>query len=172
MHSQGPQSLKFFWLRYEVIDIQKMLADYPELDYFVFPYYFPETDDRSRAFQLISYAYNRDESGDQYYGAGQVLPVFRNNALEVSGPLILSNNIISRAQMEAAIAPSDIGTQPDYLVLIPNVNTANYVYYTLRRHLRIPNAPDPQVPLPGGGIDLETNPSPPATMAPPPPSNG
>ena len=119
------------------------------VDYFVFPYYFPETDDRSRAFQLISYAYNRDDAGDQYYGEGQVLPVFRNNALEISGPLILSNNIISKAQMEAAIAPSDIGTQPDYLVLIPNVNTANYVYYTLSRHLRIPNDPDPQVPLHG-----------------------
>jgi len=67
-----------------------------------------------------------------------------------------------------AIAPAN-GVTPDYLVLIPDVSESNFVYYKFRRHLRVPNAPDPQVPVPGGTVPVETNPSPPATMVSPAP---
>ncbi|HEY0612861.1 MAG TPA: hypothetical protein VGD35_24455 [Chitinophaga sp.] len=170
MHSKRPQSLKFYWLQYEVADIVNMMVTNPDLDYFVFPFYIPGDEEESgNGIQLIAYGYNREDSGDTYSSNRDILAVYKHNSLEVGGPLIMSNNIVSKAQMEAAIAPSSDGVTPDYLVLIPDVSETNFVYYKFRRHLRKPNAPDPQVPVPNGTVPVETNPSPPATMAPPAP---
>jgi hypothetical protein len=169
MHSKRPQSLKFYWLQYEVADILNMMATNPDLDYFVFPFYVPGDEEESNnGIQLMAYGYNREDSGDSYSSNRDILAVYKHNALEVSGPLIMSNNIVSKQQMIDAIAPAN-GITPDYLVLIPDVSETNFVYYKFRRHLRVPNAPDPQVPVPGGTVPVETNPSPPATMVPPAP---
>lgn len=169
MHSKCPQSLKLYWLQYEVADIVNMMTTNPDLDYFVFPFYIPGDEEGSgNGFQLIAYGYNREDSGDSYSSNRDILPVYKNNALQVSGPIIMSNNIVSKQQMLDAIAPAN-GVTPDYLVLIPDVSESNFVYYKFRRHLRVPNAPDPQVPVPGGTVPVETNPSPPATMVSPAP---
>lgn len=166
MHSKRPQSLKFYWLQYEVADIQNMMTTNPDLDYFVFPFYISGDEEESgKGIQLMAYGYNREDSGDTYSTNRDILPIYKNNSLEVGGPLIMSNNIVSKVQMLQAIAPSSDGITPDYLVLIPDVSESNFVYYKFRRHLRVPNAPDPQVPLPGGTPLVESNPSPPATMA-------
>jgi hypothetical protein len=161
MHSHRPPSLKFAWLQYEVIDIQTMLAKYPSLEYFVFPYYLPETaaEDKTGALQLLSYAY----TGNAYAAEVFTLPVYKDNALKLSGPVIMSNNTVSKANILKAIAPDDHGVTPDYLVMIPEISAGNYISYRFRRHVRIPNAPDPVLEMPGNDEPIETNPSPPAT---------
>lgn len=170
MHSQHPKYLRFYWLQYEVADIVAMMATNPDLDYFVFPFYVPGDEEISGdGIQLMAYGYNREDSGDTYSSNRDILAVYKNNVLQVSGPLIMSNNIVSKAQMQQAIAPSPDGITPDYLVLIPDVSENDFVYYKFRRHLRKPNAPDPQVEIPAGTVPVESNPSPPATMAPPAP---
>lgn len=149
--------MKFAWLQYEVLDIQTMLTKYPGLKYFVFPYYLPESDSRE-ALQIMSYI----DLGGSYAPEVQVLPVYKDNALKASGPIIMSNNVVSRDNMVKAIADLD-GVTPDYLVMIPGVSASNYISYTFRRHVRVPNAPDPVLEMPGGDDPIETNPSPPAT---------
>lgn len=146
------------------------MSKYADLDYFVFPFYVAgDEEGGGEGFQLMAYGYNHDPAGDTYSTQRDILPVYKNNALELTGPLIMSNNIVSKLEMEQAIAPSPDGVEPDYLVLIPDVTESDFVYYRFRRHLRVPNATDPQVDVPTGTVPVTSNPSPPATMAPPAP---
>ncbi|MBB6108999.1 hypothetical protein SAMN05421821_103236 [Mucilaginibacter lappiensis] len=155
------QTLKFFWLKYEISAIQALINNSPGIDSFVFSYFFAATDDDSKPLQLISYAHMSPPN--QYSSYYDTLEDYNNNALELSGPLIMSNNIISLADMLLLINTADPdGDKPDYLVFIPNVNDTRHIYYDVNRYKRSGTGdvhqPDPSAPI-------NTNPSPPATIS-------
>lgn len=156
------QTLKFFWLKYEISAIRNMINNSPGIDSFVFSYFFASTTDDSKPLQLI--AYGHMSPANQYSSYYDTLEDYNNNALELSGPLIMSNNVISLADMLLLIDTLDPdGDKPDYLVFIPDVNDTRHVYYDVDRYKR---AGSGDVVLPGNPITdpINTNPSPPATI--------
>lgn len=158
------QTLKFYWLKYEISDIEELINNSPGIDNFVFSYYFPHTANEGKPIQLISYAhmYSEDPNEAHYSAYYDKLEVFNNNALEAGGPLILSNNIISLAAMQALINNrSPQGDRPEFLVFVPNVNTSGHIYYDIVSYTRHGGV---EAQLPGDPVDTITNPSPPATL--------
>ncbi|WP_183559328.1 hypothetical protein [Mucilaginibacter sp. SP1R1] len=158
------QTLKFYWLRYDVSVIEEMIANSPSIDNFVFSYYFPTTTDTDTPLQLIANAHMSEPVA--HYGSDyDILSVYKNNALELSGPVILSNNIIALADIQFLInTPDNNNLKPDYLVFVPDVTDTYHVYYNIQRYRKQDDG-DVIVSLPNnGGGDYNTNPSPPATM--------
>lgn len=155
------QTLKFFWLKYEISAIQALINNSPGIDSFVFSYFFAATDDDSKPLQLISYAHM--SPANQYSSYYDTLEDYNNNALELSGPLIMSNNIISLADMLLLInTPDPNGDKPDYLVFIPDVNDTRHIYYDVQRYKRSGTG---DIHQPGASTPINTNPSPPATIS-------
>ncbi|HEY0174936.1 MAG TPA: hypothetical protein VGC08_01075 [Pedobacter sp.] len=158
------QTLKFYWLKYEVSAIQDMINNNPGIDNFVFCYYFPETENPGKQLQLIAYGHMDAEdpvkaSYSKYY---DTLEVYKNHALEVGGPLIMSNNIISVADMEALInTTGEHNDKPEYLVFKPGIQDSGYIYYDIIPYSRH-TGKDSE--LPTGPVPVNTNPSPPATI--------
>jgi hypothetical protein len=155
------QTLKFYWLKYEISAIQTLINNSPGIDSFVFSYYFPETTNEGKAMQLVAYAYM--VPANQYSSNFDILSAYKSNALELSGPFIMSNNIISVADMLLLInTPDAAGDKPDYLIFIPNISDGNHIYYDVKRYKR---ADIGDVELKSQSADpINTNPSPPATI--------
>lgn len=155
------QTQKFYWLKYEISAIQTMITNSPGLDRFVFCYFFPNTTNEDRPLQLVAYGFMGPTN--QYSSYFNILEPYNNSAVDLSGPIVMSNNIISLADILLLInTPDPVGDRPDYLVLIPNVN-AGHVYYDIKRFKR---ADVGDVELPGNVITdpINTDPSPPATF--------
>lgn len=155
------QTLKFYWLKYDISAIQTLINNSPGIDSFAFTYYLPETNDESKPIQLVSYAYMVPQN--EYSARFDILTSYKNNAVELSGPLIMSNNIISIADMLLLInTPDTVGDKPDYLIFTPNISEGKHIYYDVKRYKRIDT----------GDVEMEqlntepiiTNPSPPATI--------
>ena len=158
------QTLKFYWLKYEIIAIQALIDSTPDLDCFVFSYFFANTTNQSTPLQLIAYGHSAPPA-NQYSSYYDTLGVFDYSALDLAGPLIMSNNVISRAAMELLInTPDPVGDKPDYLVFKPDTNDGRHVYYNVDRYKR---AGTGDIKLPGNAITdpINTNPSPPATFS-------
>jgi len=155
------QTLKFYWLKYEITAIQALINNSPGIDNFVFSFYLPNTTDEAKAIQLVSYAYM--VPANQYSTKYDILSAYKSNALELSGPFIMSNNIISVADMLLLInTPDTIGDKPDYLIFTPNISDEMHVYYDVKRYKRIDTG-DVEMGV-ASTEPINTNPSPPATI--------
>lgn len=154
------QTQKFYWLKYEISSIQALILNSPGIDRFTFCYFFPETDQPAKPLKLIAYGYMAPSN--QYSSYFDRLEIYNNSALDLSGPIILSNNIISLADILLLINNPDAnGDKPDYLVFVPDVNRG-HVFYNVKRFKRIDTGDveliyDDETPI-------VTNPSPPATI--------
>lgn len=154
------QTQKFYWLKYEVSAIQALINNFPDIDRFVFCYFFPNSTSHGKPLQLIAYGYTPPPA-NAYTPYFDTLDVYDYSALELSGPIIMSNNIISKADILLLINTPDTttGDTPDYLLFIPNV-TGGHVYYDIKRFKRTPTG-DVRLGDIGG---INTDPSPPATI--------
>ncbi|MFW0715961.1 hypothetical protein [Pedobacter sp. N23S346] len=141
-------------MKYEVSAIQSMILNAPGIDRFVFCYFFPKTTQPAKPLQLIAYGYMAP--ANQYSSYYDILQNYNNSALELSGPIILSNNIISLANILSLIGENE--DQADYLVFVPNVNSG-HVFYDIKRFKRIDTGDIELLP-----VEIVTNPSPPATI--------
>lgn len=156
------QTQKFYWLKYETSAIQTMIQHSPGIDQFVFCYLFPETDLADKPLKLIAYGYMA--SSNQYSSYFDHLEVYNNNALSLSGPIMMSNNIISLTNILSLInTPDENGDKPDYLVFIPNVNRGN-VFYSIKSFKRV-DIGDVELFREINANPIFTNPSPPATIS-------
>jgi hypothetical protein len=154
-------SLKFYYSQYLVLDIEKMIAALPGIQNFVFSFY---SEEPTGYLQLVAYGQETDDGGTTKYSTfTETLKPFRNQALEVTGPVIMSNNYISLKNMQVLIgsgAPDD-SQKPDFLVFTPGLDSSNHVYYTVTAYQTNPDEDkeeSTEVP------PVVTNPSPPATM--------
>lgn len=158
------KTLEFYWLKYEVSAIQQLIQNSDGIDSFVFSYYFPESYDESTPFQLVAYAHmvNQTHPDGVYSTNYDVLTIYNNSPEAISGPAILSNNIISIEQMEILINDPE---NPDYLVFTPHIHVNQHVYYTIKAYKDSgkANASAYNKTLFDGPPQEETNPSPPAT---------
>ncbi|MEN0052084.1 MAG: hypothetical protein AAGC65_00375 [Mucilaginibacter sp.] len=155
------QTLKFYWLKYEISAIQALIYNSPGIDNFVFSFYLSNTTDENKGMQLVSYAFMTP--ANQYSTNYDILTPYKNNALELSGPFIMSNNIISAADMLLLInTPDAVGDKPDYLTFIPNISDGQHIYYDIKRYKRI-DVGDVEIKSQGAS-PVNTNPSPPATV--------
>ena len=155
------QTLKFYWLKYEISAIQALINNSPGIDNFVFSFYLANTTDENKGMQLVSYAFMTP--ANQYSSNYDILTPYKNNALELSGPFIMSNNIISVADMLLLInTPDTVGDKPDYLTFIPNISDGQHIYYDVKRYKRI-DVGDVEIGS-QATLPVNTNPSPPATV--------
>src|ERR1700759_834528 len=100
MQEMSLQTLKFALLEYPVIEIQNWL-DTPGVDWFVFDFYFPETEDPARPVYLCCFIHAVQNNAPCYlnpYSPDELTP-YLNNALLLNGPLRMAPNIISAARM-------------------------------------------------------------------------
>lgn len=158
------QTLRFYWLRYEVSAIEELIDSSGGIDNFVFSYYYPAADQAGKPLQLVAYAHmvnaaHPDGTYSTYY---DTLSVYNDKTEDICGPVILSNNMLSLAQMLELIDGTD---KPDYLVFIPNVNSDRHVYYSVEAHYSEASAAGnaAQQSALSGPPPKDTNPSPPAT---------
>lgn len=158
------QTLKFYWLRYEVSAIEELIDNSDGIDNFVFSYCYPATDHGSKPLQLVAYSHmiNAEFPDGIYSTYYDTLSAYNHQTEEFSGPVILSNNMLSLAQMLELIDNPD---KPDYLVLVPNVNSDRHVYYSVEAHYNDASATrsTAQKSALFGPPPKDTNPSPPAT---------
>lgn len=155
------QTLKFYWLKYEISAIQALINNSPGIDNFVFSFYLANTTDENKGMQLVSYAFMTPVN--QYSSNYDILTPYKSNALELSGPFIMSNNIISVADMLLLInTPDTVGDKPDYLTFIPNISDGQHIYYDVKRYKRI-DVGDVEIGS-QATLPVNTNPSPPATV--------
>jgi hypothetical protein len=154
------QTLKFLWVKWPIAQVEGWL-NYPTpgLDYFLFDFHFPATTDSSLPLGLCAFAHNSTPGYFNPYTPDILLP-YGSNAVLLSGPIKLTSNILSVADVKALVA-----NDPEYLLFQPNLNTDNQVYYTVTA---VPSAAGLKggvttrtaTPQSGGGST--TNPSPPA----------
>lgn len=158
------QTLRFYWLRYDVSTIQELIDSSDGIDNFVFSYYFPATDHGSKPMQLVAYAHmiNAAHPDGVYSTYYDTLSIYNNKSEEICGPVILSNNMLSLAEMLELI---DNPEKPDYLLLIPNINSDKHVYYSVEAHYNDASntISTAQKSAMFGPPPKDTNPSPPAT---------
>lgn len=157
------QTLRFYWLRYEVSAIEELIDSSDGIDNFVFSYYYPATDHAGKPLQLVAYAHivNAAHPDGIYSTYYDTLSDYEHKTQEICGPVILSNNVLSLTQMLELI---DNPEKPDYLVLIPNVNSDRHVYYSVEAHYNDASAiGTAQKSALFGPPPKDTNPSPPAT---------
>jgi len=154
------RSLKFYYSKFPVADIEKMIKTCPEINNFVFSYY---SDEPADYLQLIVYAeMGKDESKTQYSSYTETLSPFRGQALEITGPVIISNNYITIEAMNLLIgtAAEDSEKKPDYLVFTPGLDDTNHIFYSVTAFIKN----DEGDKITEGPGYIITNPSPPATM--------
>ncbi|KIO77033.1 hypothetical protein TH53_11745 [Pedobacter lusitanus] len=158
------QTLEFYWLKYEVSAIEELIQNSDGIDSFVFSYYFPKSANSVKLLQLVAYAHmvNKAHPKGVFSKTYDILSVYENQAETISGPVILSNNILSLQQMEALINKPE---KPDYLIFIPHLDKDKHIYYRIRgyhtpaelefaaQRMAVFADPPPE----------QTNPSPPAT---------
>jgi hypothetical protein len=148
---ENVKHLKFLYLKLEVKEINFLISKYLDINNFVFGYYTP---DPYKGIQLVaSIRLGNDCNNQSYAPETIILHPHGNDALTHEGTVMLNNNFISLAAMKGLIGSAHAG----YLLFTPNVNSTGHLYYVVS----IVNHG-----LPGDGDDtLNTNPSPPATMA-------
>jgi hypothetical protein len=159
------QTLKFLWVKWPIAQVEYWL-NYatPGLDYFLFDFHFPATTDPSLPLALCAFAHNSTPGYFNPYNPDILVPA-GSNASVFSGPIKLTSNILSVADVKALVGGDPSGKE--YLLFTPNLNSDNQVYYTVTA---VPPTPGLKggvttsktaTPLDGGGSSL-TNPSPPA----------
>ena len=154
------RSLKFYYSKYLVTDIENMIAQCPNITNFVFSFYSGKS---AGYIQLIAYGQmSMDRSKYEYSTYTETLKPFRGQALEIKGPVILSNNYISIEAMKELIGSGqdDTDLKPDYLVFTPNLDAQDHIFYTVTSYI---STKDGDEAIEGDG-QIVTNPSPPATM--------
>jgi len=161
------QTLKFLWVKWPIAQVEYWL-NYPTpgLDYFLFDFYFPATTDPSLPLGLCAFAHNSTPGYFNPYNPDILLPAASNASL-FSGPIKLTSNMLSVAEVKALVGDDPSGKE--YLLFTPNMNSDNQVYYDVTA---VPSAGSkvgvtgtakttpPSGPTGGGS----TNPSPPATL--------
>jgi hypothetical protein len=158
------QTLKFLWVKWPIAQVEFWL-NYPTpgLDYFLFDFHFPATQDTGRPLGLCCFAHNSTPGYFNPYNP-DVLEPCESNALLLSGPIKLTSNMLSVADVKALLGNDS--SPKDYLLFTPELNTDRQVYYTvtavpaatgLKGGVNTRTAAAPQ----GGGGTI-TNPSPPA----------
>jgi hypothetical protein len=159
------QTLKFLWVKWPIAQVEGWL-NYPTpgLDYFLFDFHFPATTDPSLPLGLCAFAHN---STPGYFNPldPDVLVPYQSNAALFSGPIKLTSNILSVADVQALLGSDP--SQTDYLLFTPHLNSDHQVYYSVTA---VPSAAGLKAgvttktatPL-GSGGGGNTNPSPPAT---------
>jgi hypothetical protein len=159
------QTLKFLLVKWPIAQVEYWL-NYPTpgLDYFLFDFHFPATTDPSLPLGLCAFAHNTTPGYFNPYNPDILLPVHSHAAL-FSGPIKLTSNILSVAEVKALVGNDPSGK--DYLLFTPNLNSDHQVYYTV---IAVPSAAASKggvtttktaTPMDGGGSGI-TNPSPPA----------
>ena len=157
------QTLKFLWVKWPIAQVEYWL-NYPTpgLDYFLFDFHFPATTDASRPLGLCAFAHNTTPGYFNPYSP-DVLEPYESNALLLSGPLKLTSNMLSVADIRALLQQDP--SPKEFLLFTPHLNKDRQLYYTvtaesagLKGSVVSKTA---AVPQSGGGTD--TNPSPPAT---------
>ena len=159
------QTLKFLWVKWPIAQVEFWLNNPTTgLDYFLFDFHFPATGDPSLPLGLCAFAHNSTPPGYfNPYNPDILLP-YESNAALFSGPIKLTSNILSVAEVQALIGPDP--SVKDYLLFTPNLNTNHQVYYDV---IAVPSAGSKvgvtvtaktDTPQSGGGSP--TNPSPPA----------
>jgi hypothetical protein len=160
------QTLKFLWVKWPIAQVQAWL-NYPTpgLDYFLFDFHFPATTDPSLPLGLCAFAHN---SSPGYFNplTPDVLVPYESNAALFSGPIKLTSNILSVADVRLLVGTDP--SQKEYLLFTPNLNADHQVYYDVTA---VPPTAGVQ-----GGVTVtaktaggtppsgsSTNPSPPAT---------
>ncbi|OKS86498.1 hypothetical protein [Mucilaginibacter polytrichastri] len=148
---ENVKHLKFLYLKYEVKEITKLISKYQNINNFVFGYYAAEP---YKGIQLLASVRLGDDCNDQSYAPEtSILTPHGDQFLAPDRAVTLNNNFISIAAMKGLIESG----KADYLLFTPNVNMTGHLYYAVSAI---------KSGLPGTGDDtLNTNPSPPATMA-------
>ena len=161
--------MKFLWLKWPINQVEYWL-NYPTqgLDYFLFDFHFPATEDPEKPLGLCAFAHNTINGVPGYFNPynPDVLLPYESNALLLSGPLKLTSNMLSVAAVQSLLQEDP--SPKEYLLFTPNVNTDHQVYYTVTAEpatsLKSVKTRDAATPLNGGGGGTSTNPSPPATL--------
>jgi len=150
-------AIKFASLKYTSGQIDHWLAS-AETNNFVFQFYTPDADNQKHPCQLISYII--DTAGNYLNAANpDTLSLAKDSLITLSGKAILGNSYISKKTIIDMLKDSGGNKRDfDYLLLTPIILPAN-------RHVVY------QVQIIKGGIilkcengDVNSNPSPPATM--------
>jgi hypothetical protein len=152
-HDQNLQSLAFFRLEYAIDQVKYWLMQ-PDIEHFVFDFYFPATEDPNRPIYLCCFAQNSQGGFLNPYNP-DVLAPYPGEVLMLGGPLKLTGSLVAAADMQQLLA----GTSPDdnYLLFAPTVDEHGQVYYGIKPFQRTATGDV----FGSGGIN--TNPSPPAT---------
>jgi len=153
-------SLKFYYSKYLVADIEKMIDNCPDINNFVFSFYSGKP---SGYMQLIVYGRMGTATSRNHYSSfTETLKPFRGQALEIKGPVILSNNYITIEAMKLLIAAAenDESKKPDYLVFTPAVDATDHLYYSVTAYISTEEGDKATE----ADEHIITNPSPPATM--------
>lgn len=153
---ENPNKLKFLNLKYNVSEIDEMISTYDDINNFVFSYYATEP---YTGLQLVAFArLGTDCNNVSYAPETNILTPYGDESLIPTGPVILSDNVVSIAQMKILINKLTYqnNKRPDYLVFTPAISSAGHLYYLIQGssndELLIGSDPTP------------TNPSPPATI--------
>jgi hypothetical protein len=161
------QKLKFLWVKWPIAQVEFWInRPTTGLDYFLFDFHFPATNDPSLPLGLCAFAHNSTPPGYfNPYNPDILLP-YESNAALFSGPIKLTSNILSVAEIQTLIGPDPSGKE--YLLFTPNLNTDRQVYYDVTV---VPSAGSKvgvtvtaKTATPEGGGGSSTNPSPPATI--------
>ncbi|WP_158826152.1 hypothetical protein [Mucilaginibacter lacusdianchii] len=158
-------------LLYSVADIQNTLAEYPQLDCFMFLQNFNAGSDGSPTLHLLSYAHGNTQGStlgynEVYYNASNpdALAPFGNFTVAVDAPFILAPNGISKAQIVELIGSGE--ALADALIFVPKISPENCIYYRVRPAQLVEGNYEFVVPEGHNDGDYgdDTNPSPPATI--------
>jgi hypothetical protein len=152
--------LKFNYLKFNIIDIVTMIDYCPTALDFVFT---ATSSNADGYLQLVAHARMLVGPNEiQYSDMTKVLQPYRNQAYEVNGPIIITNNYIPIATMKQLIGFSNgqSNNSSGFLLFTPGLTDTNYVYYSVEPY----NAINVVGSGATGSTDIVTNPSPPATM--------
>jgi hypothetical protein len=154
----GSPTITFASLIYDVSTIENLIVNTPNIDAFVFAFYFPES---GNTLQLVSYAH-LGQPADKYIPEYDILEVYeKGQALTAPGPFKMCDNTVSAADMQTLIAGTG-GNKPDFLIFSPQISDTGYIYYEISTYQNSVGSGKPRR-LHGDGDDIFTNPSPPAT---------
>lgn len=153
--------IKFYYLRYNILDVVAMIDNCPDITDFVFSNICTDGDGYM---QLISHGRMFVPPTQYKYSAfTTVLQPYRDQAFLVNGEVIMSNNYITIADMKTLIGyQNGESTNPHgFLLFTPALTETNYLYYNVVAYTSVSNS-DTEVNT--GDPTVPTNPSPPATM--------
>jgi hypothetical protein len=152
----GSPTITFASLMYDVSTIENRIVNTPNIDEFVFAFYFPENGD---ALQLVSYVHI-GQPANKYIPEYDILDVdAEGQPLTAAGPFKMCDNIVSAAAMQVLISGVG-GVKPDFLVFSPAINETGHIFYQITAYQNSVGSGKPHKLKGGGAVD--SNPSPPA----------